>query len=99
MICLVGKRDLLRGDEGRVCGGESDLRVGSDLLMVGGGCGSFEARPELDAAVVFPLSRTVAGVQLMIGVCGDFVGGGGLVVVLCSDAGCLSCVVVFGGAG
>ena len=94
----MGERDLLRGDEGRVCGGESDLWVGSDLLMVRGGCGSFGAGPELDAAVVFTLSRTVAGGRLMIGVCGDFVGGGGLVVVLCSDASCPSWVVVFGGS-
>ena len=93
----MGGRDLLRGDEGRVCDGESDLRVGSDLLMVGSGCGSFGAGPELDAAVVFTLSRTVAGGRLMIGVCGDFVGGGGLMLVGGSGAGCSSWVVVFGG--
>ena len=93
----MGERDLLRGDESRVCGGESDLWVGSDLLMVRGGCGSFGARPELDAAVVFTLSRTVAGGRLLIGVCGDFVGGGGLMSVGGSGAGCSSWVVALGG--
>jgi hypothetical protein len=90
LICLEGERDLLRGGEGRMCGGESDLWVGSGLLVVAGGCGSFEARPELDAAVVFTLSRTVASGRLMNEVGGDFVIGGGSVMVGCSDAGCSS---------
>ena len=73
----MGERELLRGEGSRVCDGESDLWVGSDLLMVGSGCGSFGAGPELDAAVAFTLSRKVAGGRLSIEVCGDFVGGGG----------------------
>ena len=73
-----------------MCGGKSDLWVGSDMLVVAGVCGSLEARPELDAAVVFTLSGTVVRGQLLTEVGGDFVIGGGSVMVGCSDAGCSS---------
>ena len=60
------------------------------MLVVAGVCGSLEARPELDAAVVFTLSGTVVRGQLLTEVGGDFVIGGGSVMVGCSDAGCSS---------
>jgi len=99
LICLEGGRDLLHSGEGRMCGGESDLWVGSDMLVVAGVCGSLEARPELDAAVVFTLSRTVARGRLLSEVGRDFLIGGGSVMVGCSDAGSSSGVVIFGGGG
>jgi hypothetical protein len=60
------------------------------MLVVAGGCGSFEARPELEAAVVFTLSSAVASGQLMSEAGGDFVIGGGSVLVGSSGAGCSS---------